>query len=89
MATVVLALAIICTCTQAQENNIDYWLDRGGALNELDQRDEANASFAKAFGRVKLQPPQIFLLREMMIHNIERFIYYHNPMKNRARESGV
>ena len=32
LSTVMLALAMICTCTQAQENNIDYWLDRGGAL---------------------------------------------------------
>ena len=31
------------------------WLDRGGALNELDQRDEANGSFAKALGRAKLK----------------------------------
>jgi tetratricopeptide (TPR) repeat protein len=36
-----------------------YWLDRGGALNELDRRDEANASFAKAFGKVKLWASQI------------------------------
>ncbi|MFZ3312364.1 MAG: hypothetical protein WA141_00750 [Methanothrix sp.] len=31
-----------------------HWLDRGGALKELDRREEANASFAKAFGKVKL-----------------------------------
>ncbi|KUG18246.1 hypothetical protein ASZ90_012029 [hydrocarbon metagenome] len=31
-----------------------HWLDRGGALNEIDRREGANAFFAKAFGRVML-----------------------------------
>jgi hypothetical protein len=38
-----------------------HWLHRGGALNELDRRDEANASFAKAFGKVKLQASKFLI----------------------------
>jgi tetratricopeptide (TPR) repeat protein len=38
-----------------------YWLDRGGALNEIDRREGANASFAKAFVRVKLQASKFLI----------------------------
>jgi len=41
LSTVMLALAMICTCTQAQENTTDYWMDRANVLIHKDLEEEA------------------------------------------------
>src|SRR5690606_720660 len=53
LSTVMLALAMICTCTQAQENTTDYWMDRANVLIHKDLEEEAVFAYDEV---LKLDP---------------------------------